>query len=86
MEAIMYTAIDTKEPENKGSIHKVTLVYKDGWASGYGDTSEPVKKPWAKCTCGFETDLFGNHNDRFELVRINHLLIAIAKEVGVIIA
>lgn len=82
----MRTAVDTKEPDNRGGIHKVTLVYKDDWVPGYGDTSEPAKKPWAKCTCGFETDLFGNHNNRFELVRINHLLIAIAKEVGVIIA
>ncbi|HMS92138.1 MAG TPA: hypothetical protein PKC05_01380 [Candidatus Saccharibacteria bacterium] len=86
METMILTAIDTKDPDNRGSIHKVELVYKDAWAPGYGDTSQPTKEPWAICTCGFETNLFGNHDHRFELVRINHLLIAIAKEVGVIIA
>lgn len=81
----MRTAVDTKEPDNQGGIHKVTLVHKDSWAPGYGDTSQRVKEPWAVCSCGFEQNLYGNHDNRFELVRLNHLLIAVAKEVGVIV-
>lgn len=77
-----------KEPVQRPSTktHIIAIVYKDGWAPGYGDTSQPTKEPWAVCSCGFERDLYGNSNNRYELVRLNHLLIAIAKEVGVIIA
>lgn len=82
----MLTALSTDPPNGADSIHKIELVYKDGWAPGYGDTSQRIKEPWAVCSCGFEQDLYGNHNNRYELVRLNHLLIAIAKQVGVIIA
>lgn len=86
MESEMRTALSTDPPNNASSIHKMELVYKDGWAAGYGDTSQSVKKPWAVCSCGFEQDLYGNHDNRFELVRLNHLLIAVAMQVGVIVA
>lgn len=82
----MRTALSTDPPNGASGIHRIKLTYKDGWAPGYGDTSQHTKEPWVVCSCGFEQDLYGNHDNRFELVRLNHLLIAIAKEVGVIIA
>lgn len=81
----MKTMVDTESAKN-GSSHKVSLVQRDAWGPAYGDTTEKCKEPWLECTCGYSEDLFGNHHNRYELARLNHLLIAIAKEVGVIIA
>ena len=82
----MQTALSTDPPDDQSDVHKFELLYRPGWAPGYGDTSTQVKEPWAVCSCGFEQDLCGNRDNRYELVRLNHLIIAIAKRVGVIIA